>query len=111
MTLTGTDIVKLLETNDKAVCRALVVLHNRQTEIEKIAEATHVHNNRGFRANHAKKGSSMAKFYLRNGYLSPAQIAYWRYRTPRGGIRIAIYWKQLLAEAHAKAAAKVAKEQ
>ena len=105
MKLTGTDIVKLLETNDKAICRALVVLHNRQTTNEQITETTQLHNDRGFRANHAKMGSGMAKFYLRNNYLSEKQIAYWRHRTPRGGMRIAIYWRQLLAEAHAKEAA------
>ena len=48
----------------------------------------------------------MAKFYERNGYLTEKQIAYWR-KTGKQGMRIAIYWRQLLAEAHAKAAAKV----
>ena len=53
-------------------------------------------------------GSSMAKFYQRNGYLSPKQIAYWRAKDKRGGMRIAIYWRQLLDAAHKKAAAKAA---
>lgn len=63
---------------------------------------------RGFRPCHARMGSSMAEFYNRNGYLSPKQIAYWRVPMKKGGMRIAIYWKQLLAEAHAKASAKAA---
>lgn len=106
MNLTGTDIVKLLETNDKAVARALVVLYERQTADEKVSEHTKHHNNRGFRPCHARMGTSMAKFYLARGYLSPKQIAYWRKRG-KEGMRISIYWKQLLDAAHKKAAAKV----
>lgn len=106
ITLTGTDIVKLLETNDKAVCRALVVLNQRQTTEEQHAQATRVHNMRGFRPCHARMGTSMAEQYNAKGYLSPKQIAYWRVPMKKGGMRIAIYWKQLLAEAHAKAAAQ-----
>jgi hypothetical protein len=105
MNLTGTDIVELLRTNDKAVARALVVLNNRQTNAEQSMEATVEHNNRGFRPCHARMGTSMAKFYERNGYLTEKQIAYWR-KTGKQGMRIAIYWRQLLAEAHAKAQAK-----
>ena len=104
MNLTGTDIVKLLETNDKAVARALVVLYERQTADEKASEHTKHHNNRGFRPCHARMGTSMAKFYLARGYLSPKQIAYWRKRG-KEGMRISIYWKQLLDAAHKKAAA------
>lgn len=103
--LTGTDIVKLLETNDQAVARALVVLYERQTEDEKVSENTRHHNNRGFRPCHARMGTSMAKFYLRNGFLSPKQVAYWR-KQGKEGMRISIYWRQLLDAAHKKAAAR-----
>jgi hypothetical protein len=109
MNLTGTDIVKLLETNDRAVARALVVLYERQTEDEKASEDTRHHNNRGFRPCHARMGTSMAKFYLRNGYLSPKQVAYWR-KQGKEGMRISIYWRQLLDAAHRKAVAKAATE-
>jgi len=102
--LTGSDIVELLKTNDKAVCRALVVLNQRQTTEEQYAQATRVHNMRGFRPCHARMGTSMAEQYTAKGYLSPKQVAYWRVPMKKGGMRIAIYWKQLLAEAHAKAA-------
>lgn len=101
--LTGTDIVNLLKTNDRAVARALVVLYERQTDDEKTSENTRHHNNRGFRPCHARMGTSMAKFYLRNGYLTPRQIEYWR-KEGKEGIRIAIYWRQLLDAAHRKAA-------
>ena len=110
MNLTGTDIVKLLETNDKAICRALVVLYERQTADEKATKDSRHDNNRGFRPCHAKMGTSMAEFYLKRGFLSPKQIAYWRKRG-KEGMRISIYWRQLLDAAHKKAAAKVASEQ
>jgi hypothetical protein len=99
--LTGTDIVQLLKNNDKAVCRALVVLKDRQTHDEQRDETTRYRNDRGFRPCHAKRGVSMAKFYEKYGYLTPAQIAYWRVRG-KEGMRISIYWKQLLHESHLK---------
>lgn len=106
MNFTGTDIVEMLRTNDKAVCRALVVLHERQTEDEKNSEYTRHENGRGFRPCHARMGSSMAKFYLKRGYLTQKQIAYWR-KEGREGMRIAIYWRQLLDEAAKKATKKL----
>lgn len=108
MNLTGTDIVKLLETSDKAVARALVVLYERQTADEKATQDTRHDNGRGFRPCDARMGTSMAEFYLRRGYLTPKQLAYWRRPEKRGGMKIAVYWKQLLDAAHKKAAAKAA---
>lgn len=105
MELTGTQIVDMLRTNDKAVARALVVLFERQTDDEKATEHTRHHNGRGFRPCHARMGTSMAKFYLQRGFLTPKQIAYWR-REGKEGMRIAIYWRQLLDAAHKKQAAK-----
>jgi len=52
--MNGTDIVNLLRTNDKAVARALVVLTERQTSDEQVAERTKHVNGRGFRPAHAK---------------------------------------------------------
>ncbi len=103
--LTGTDIVNLLASNDKAIIRALLVLHERQTTDEQVGDTTRHLNGRGFRPCHARMGSSMAKFYQRNGYLSPKQIAYWR-KEGKEGMRISIYWRQLLEAAQAKAAGK-----
>ena len=107
MNLTGTDIVKLLATNDKAVARALVVLKNRQTADEQVSKDSKHLNGRGFRPQHARLGTGMAEFYERNGYLSPKQVAYWRVRG-KEGMRISIYWRQLLEEAHLKASQKKA---
>ena len=105
MKLTGNDIVNLLRVNDRAVARALVVLKNRQTADEQRAEESKYHNGRGFRPCHAAVGTSMAMFYERNGYLTQKQINYWR-KEGKQGMRIAIYWRQLLEEAAEKAAAK-----
>ena len=103
-----TTIVELLKNNDRAVARALVVLTQRQTQSEQSAEATINRNGEGFRPCHARMGTSMAKFYERNGYLSTKQIAYWRKPQQDGKMRIEIYANQLLAVARAKAAVKAA---
>jgi len=88
-------IVELLRTNDKAVARALVALTKRQTADERVQESTKHRNGEGFRPCHARMGTSMAKFYERNGYLSPKQVAYWRGRMKDGKMRIEIYAGQL----------------
>lgn len=100
--LTKAYIIDLLRTNDKAICRALVALNARQTSDEQSSEHTKYHNNKGFRPCHARMGTSMAKFFERNGYLSPKQIAYWRKAMPKGNMRIEIYANQLLEVAKEK---------
>jgi hypothetical protein len=50
-------------------------------------------------------GTSMAQFYLRKGYLTAKQIAYWRKPMKCGNMRIGVYWKQLALAAEAKAKA------
>jgi hypothetical protein len=99
-------IIDLLATKDKAIARALVVLKNNQTADEQQCEATTHHNGRGFRPCHAKRGTSMALFYERTGFLTPKQIAYWRKPDSSGGMRISIYWRQLVAAAAVKAQQK-----
>ena len=101
-------IVKLLQENDLAVARALVVLYNNQTSTEQSSESTINRNGQGFRPAHARMGTSMAEFYLKKGYLSPKQVAYWRKPMADGNSKIGIYWRQLAEAAAAKAAAKEA---
>jgi len=60
----------LLATNNRAVERAIVVLYNRQTADEKVAESTRHRNGRGFSAADAKKGTYMAKWILAGNHLS-----------------------------------------
>lgn len=103
------DIIKLLATNDKAVARALVVLTERQTADEQNQETTKYLNGQGFRPCNARVGTSMANFYLRNGYLTPKQVAYWRKPIKGGTMRIAVYAGQLLQIANDKAKAELKK--
>lgn len=104
--LTKESIVQLLKTDKRAVARALVVLHNRQTNDEQAQEGTRYLNGRGFRPCHARMGSSMAKQFSKLGFLSEKQINYWRATDRAGNMRIGIYWSQLLEEAELKAKAK-----
>lgn len=99
---TKQDIIDLLMRNDRAVGRALVVLNNRQTADERTSERTKHQNNRGFNAAHAKRGTSMASFYQRTGFLTQRQVRWWRCII-NGTPRIALYAGQLLDEAQAKA--------
>lgn len=94
--VTKFEIINLLKTRDAAVARALVVLNERQTADEQVQEGTKYLNGRGFRPCHARMGTSMAKFFLRNGYLTPKQINYWRALQKDGKMRIEIYAGQLL---------------
>lgn len=101
--LTKEKILQLLRDDKRAVARALVVLHRRQTDDEQAQEGTRYLNGRGFRPCHARMGSSMAKQFLAKGYLSDAQINYWRRSDKTGAMKIGIYWRQLLEEADIKA--------
>lgn len=96
-------ISNLLVTNDRAVARALVALHNRQTDSEKVTEATVAYNLQGFTPADARMGSSMATFYMKFGHLSEKQIAYWRKPNAKGVPRICKYSGQLLKIAQEKA--------
>ncbi len=106
--LTKESIVRMLESDDRAVARALVVLTARQTHDEQASEQTRYLNGRGYRPCHARMGASMSKFFQRTGYLTPKQVAYWRVKDRTGSMRIGIYAGQLLEEAQAKASAKAA---
>lgn len=97
-------ITKLLQTNDKAIIRALIVLNQRQTYDERAAEGTKYNNGVGFTPADAKMGTSMAEFYTRRGYLSEKQLAYWKKPNRKGVWRICKYAGQLLDAAKAKQA-------
>lgn len=95
---TKAKIISLLETNDQAVARALVRINQNQTADEQSQEMVKYENGKGFRPCHARKGTSMAKFFQSRGYLTPKQVAYWRIRDVKGNMRIGIYANQLLKE-------------
>jgi hypothetical protein len=91
-----------------AVGRALVHLMNRQTADEQASEQTRYFNNRGFTSGDAKRGTSMAKGFIKYGRLTPKQVAYWQrpadLNNPNSRPRICKYALQILEEARAKQA-------
>lgn len=97
------EIVTLLNTNPKAVGRALIVLNERQTKAEQASEATINDNGEGFTPADARMGTSMATFYAARSYLTDKQLAYWRKPNAKGVPRINKYAGQLLIIAEAKA--------
>jgi len=102
------EIIHLLLNSNAALARALVVLNERQTADERVSEETKHHNSVGFNAAHAKRGTSMANFFLRTGFLTQKQLAWWRAPIRQGSTtpRIGIYAEQLRDAAAKKAAAK-----
>jgi len=97
------EIVALLQSNDKAIARAVVVLNERQTASEQNAESTINHNGVGFTPADARMGTSMANFYTKRGYLTEKQLAYWKKPNVNGTWRICKYAGQLLDIAKQKA--------
>lgn len=97
-------ICNLLESNDKAVARALIVLKNNQTADEQRSESTKYNNGIGVRPCHAVMVTNLAKFYEARGYLSPKQLAWCRIKDKNGTSRLGIYWRQLAEAAEAKKA-------
>lgn len=102
MQLTVETIRHRLLTDDRWLARALVVLNERQTWDEQRDGSTKYHNEQGFRPMHARRGTSMAQFYQRTGFLTPRQLAWWRARTESGRTRIEIYAGQLFRVAAEK---------
>lgn len=105
MELTRENIVALLERNDKAVGRALLVLLRNQTFDEQQSEDTKHQNGKGFASCDAFVGTRAARQFQERGYLSPKQVAYWRIKDARGNSRIGKYWKQLVKAAEERKAA------
>lgn len=91
-------IQSLLETNDRAIGRALLVLYRRQTYEEQKTYETRNDNGIGFASCDARAGTGMALFFSKNNYLTTKQIAYWRKKMKSGTSRIGKYWKQLQNE-------------
>ena len=68
------DIKDLLQKNDKAVIRGLIVIYNYQTADEKATAETSHDNGMGFNGIDAEILTSFVNFYSRNGYLSQKQL-------------------------------------
>ena len=72
------EIKEMLQTNDNAVIRGIVVIYSLQTEDEKKVGKTIEHNGVGFSGFDAEFMSSLAKFILKRGYLTDKQLEYGR---------------------------------
>lgn len=68
------EIKNLLSTNDKAVCRAVVAIYNKQTDCEKDCAETTDANGVGFNGADANILSSFAEWILKRGYLTEKQM-------------------------------------
>ena len=66
MAHTKESIIALLETNDLAVGRAVVAIYQRQTQDEKTAGTTKVHNSIGFNGPDSRYLSYVATYAQRN---------------------------------------------
>lgn len=66
-------IRNLVQTNDGVLYGALINLYRRQTATEKRDGVTRMKNGVGFNGCDANFLSSLATFYLRNGYLTYRQ--------------------------------------
>lgn len=87
---TKDQIVEMLQTNDRAVTRAVVAIYKRQTADEQRSETTRVSNNIGFNHADAPYLSWCAKYAInRRSNLSGKHLEKSRKRMMK-------YWKQLL---------------
>lgn len=81
-------IQELLDTNDKAVLRAVLAIYDRQTDDEQLSEQTRELNNIGFSGVDGEIMSSFAKQIQKRGFLSAKQMLIARKKMKR-------YWRQL----------------
>lgn len=86
-------IVNLINSNPHAVTRGIMVLFAEQTADEQRHEDTKHLNRRGFRADHAKHGSMLAKKIARKEHLSDAEFFWAR------GVLYRYRWQLLIAAA------------
>lgn len=96
MQLNRQNIIDLLERNDHAVERALLVVFRNQTFDEQQKHDVRYRNDVGFTASDAHYGCLHAKQLLKTGHLQEWQIRYWRKK------KIEKYWRQLVVAAKEK---------
>jgi hypothetical protein len=86
------------------VGRALVVLFNRQTEVEQQTNETNNLNGVGFTGADGHSGCLTAKSFLKNRTLADWQVERWLKKDKNGFARLVKYHKQLNEAAEAKRA-------
>lgn len=105
--VTAKSLMDMIEAADSVkrghiIGRALVVIFNNQTNLEKAVNATQEDNGIGFAGMDARSGTLTAKSYIKYGSLLPWQIEAWTKRNARGVMRIAKYHRQLNEAAEIK---------
>lgn len=105
--VTRDSIQQLLNKSDQhrihTIGHALRAIFLRQTEQERSANLTTVHNTIGFSGPDARTGSLAAKYYMKHKTLQPWMINIWS-KEVCGFPRICKYWRQLDQIAKARAA-------
>ena len=79
----------LLITNEKALCRAVLLIYNNQTHEEKIVGKSVDHNSIGFNRWDSEEMSDIAEKLKRGERLLPNEITHSKIVMPK-------YWKQLM---------------
>lgn len=74
MTYSKEYIKDLLANSDKAVLKGLLRIYSLQTATEQAMETTRQHNGVGFTGFDGEIMTSLAKFYIRTGFLTPKQM-------------------------------------
>lgn len=92
---TKEQIINLIETNDRAVNRAVLAIYKNQTSDEQNSEATLYHNNIGFSAADARLMTYYATYIEKTGSLSGTHLE-------KARKKIKKYWRQLLEIANNK---------
>jgi len=75
MAITDETIARALKTSNKAVVKGILHLFGWQTEDERESHDTRWKNDRGFRVNHAKRGSELAEKVCKGESLSMLELA------------------------------------
>lgn len=83
-------IQSLIDTDDRAVARAVVRIYQRQTEDEQRASETKHHNTIGFNASDAKFLTGVARYVIANGKIDT------EYHMMKTRKLIRRYWRQLI---------------
>jgi hypothetical protein len=96
--VTKQSLIELLKDEGKqqhVIGRALMALVQYQTQAERTAACTFLHNNVGFTSADAYVGTLTANFYHKHHYLMPWMVRKWMKPMSNGTPRVAKYWKQL----------------
>lgn len=75
MAITSETIIKALNNSKVACVKGILYLYEKQEEDERETKDTMYDNERGFRVNHAAKGSNLAEKIIRGEELSMSELA------------------------------------